>query len=36
MYATPQFWNDNGLTATDWTLNWTRDLISNAPQPKHG
>lgn len=36
MYATPQFWNDNGLTATDWTLNWSRDLISNAPQPKHG
>jgi hypothetical protein len=36
MYATPQFWNENGLTATDWTLNWSRDLISNAPQPKHG
>ena len=36
MYATPQFWNIDGQPATDWTLNWTRQLISNAPQPKHG
>ena len=36
MYATPQFWNIDGQPATDWTLNWTRQLIDNAPQPKHG
>ncbi len=36
MYATPQFWNIDGQPATDWTLNWARQLISNAPQPKHG
>ncbi|BBZ78296.1 cutinase [Mycolicibacterium anyangense] len=36
MYNTPQFWNLDGQTATAWTLNWARDLIQNAPQPKHG
>lgn len=36
MYATPQFWNLDGLPATGWTLNWTQGLVSNAPQPKHG
>ncbi|ULE34900.1 carboxylesterase Culp6 [Mycobacterium sp. IDR2000157661] len=36
MYATPQFWNVDGATSVQWTLNWARDLISNAPQPKHG
>ncbi|ORB75024.1 carboxylesterase Culp6 [Mycobacterium scrofulaceum] len=36
LYATPQFWNADGQTATDWTLNWVRGLIANAPHPKHG
>ncbi|MBX7448592.1 cutinase family protein [Mycolicibacterium sp. 3033] len=36
MYATTQFWALDGQPATDWTLNWTRQLIDNAPQPKHG
>ena len=36
MYATPDFWNVDGLPATQWTLNWARNLIANAPQPKHG
>ncbi|MGE2691716.1 cutinase family protein [Mycolicibacterium pulveris] len=36
MYATPDFWNVNGASATDWTLNWARELIDNAPRPKHG
>jgi len=36
MYATPDFWNLDGLPATGWTLNWTQGLVSNAPQPKHG
>ena len=36
MYATPQFWNLDGATATDWTLNWAHGVIENAPHPKHG
>lgn len=36
MYATPQFWNLDGLPATGWTLNWAQAAINNAPQPKHG
>jgi Cutinase len=36
MYATPQFWNLDGVTATDWTMNWARNLVENAPHPKHG
>ena len=36
MYATPDFWNLDGAPATQWTLNWARGLIDNAPQPKHG
>ena len=35
MYNTPQFWNLDGQTATDWTLNWARGLIDNAPHPPH-
>jgi hypothetical protein len=35
-YATPQFWNLDGQPATQWTLNWARNLIVNAPHPKHG
>ena len=36
MYATTQFWNQDGLPATDWTLNWAHGLIESAPRPKHG
>ncbi|MCV7377087.1 cutinase [Mycobacterium alsense] len=36
LYATTQFWNLDGVPATDWTLNWARGLIENAPHPKHG
>jgi hypothetical protein len=36
MYATPQFWQVDGQPATGWTLNWARNLIESAPQPKHG
>lgn len=36
MYATPQFWNLDGRTATTWTLDWARGLIENAPHPPHG
>jgi Cutinase len=35
-YNTPQFWNLDGQTSTQWTLNWARNLIENAPHPKHG
>ena len=36
LYATPQFWSSDGQSATEWTLNWTRNVIENAPHPKHG
>lgn len=36
LYATTQFWSLDGQSATEWTLNWARDLIENAPHPKHG
>jgi Cutinase len=36
MYATPQFWNLDGQTATQWTLDWAQRVIDNAPHPKHG
>lgn len=36
LYNTPEFWNLDGQTATQWTLNWARGLIENAPHPKHG
>lgn len=36
MYATPDFWNLNGQSATQWTLDWARNVIENAPHPKHG
>jgi hypothetical protein len=36
MYNTPQFWNFNGQTATQWTLSWVQGVIDNAPHPKHG
>jgi hypothetical protein len=36
MYATPQFWNLDGASATQWTLGWAQGVIDNAPHPKHG
>ncbi|NTY59845.1 carboxylesterase Culp6 [Mycolicibacterium sphagni] len=36
LYNTPQFWNLDGQTSTQWTLNWAHNLIENAPHPKHG
>lgn len=36
MYATTQFWNLGGQPATAWTLDWTRQVLDNAPHPKHG
>lgn len=36
LYNTPEFWNLDGQTATQWTLNWARNVIDNAPHPKHG
>ncbi|OSC41457.1 cutinase family protein [Mycobacterium decipiens] len=36
MYATPEFWNSDGEPATEWTLKWARQLVENAPHPKHG
>jgi Cutinase len=36
MYNTPDFWVLDGQTATQWTLAWARNLIDNAPHPKHG
>ncbi|MDV3123845.1 cutinase family protein [Mycobacterium sp. 21AC1] len=36
LYNTPQFWVENGQTATQWALNWAKDLVENAPHPKHG
>ena len=36
LYATTQFWNLDGVPATDWTLNWDHGLVDNAPHPKHG
>lgn len=36
MYNTPDFWNQNGLTATQWTANWAIEEINTAPEPKHG
>ena len=36
MYATPQFWNLDGRPATQWTLDWTKSIVDNAPHPKHG
>ncbi|MGK2867226.1 MAG: carboxylesterase Culp6 [Mycobacterium sp.] len=36
LYNTPQFWTLDGKTAPQWTLDWARGLIENAPQPKHG
>ena len=36
IYATPDFWNLDGQPSTQWTLGWARQVIENAPHPKHG
>lgn len=36
LYGTTEVWSQDGLSATQWTLNWARDLIDNAPHPPHG
>ncbi|MET4427652.1 MULTISPECIES: cutinase family protein [unclassified Mycolicibacterium] len=36
LYNTPDFWVLDGQTSTQWTQNWARGLIENAPHPKHG
>jgi hypothetical protein len=36
LYNTPDFWVLDGQTSTQWTLAWARNLIENAPHPKHG
>ncbi|MGX9788674.1 carboxylesterase Culp6 [Mycobacterium sp. MMS18-G62] len=36
LYNTPQFWNLDGQTSTQWTLGWAQNVIDNAPHPKHG
>ncbi|MCW2689421.1 MAG: Cutinase [Mycobacterium sp.] len=36
LYGTPQFWNLDGQSATQWTLGWAQGVVDNAPHPKHG
>jgi|GEM_PF-63322 hypothetical protein len=36
MYATPEFWNIDGQSATVWTQNWARGVLENAPRPARG
>jgi hypothetical protein len=36
MYATTQFWNLAGQSATQWTLDWAQQVVDNGPHPKHG
>jgi hypothetical protein len=36
LYNTPQFWVLGGQTATQWTLDWAKNLIDKAPHPSHG
>lgn len=36
MYATTDFWSQDGTSATQWTLNWVHNLIESAPHPPHG
>jgi len=36
LYNTPQFWTLDGKPAPQWTLDWARNLLQNAPHPKHG
>ena len=36
LYGTTDVWNHDGQSATEWTLNWARDVVDNAPRPPHG
>lgn len=36
LYGTTEFWNQDGASATQWTLNWAREVIEHAPHPRHG
>ncbi|HTM83811.1 MAG TPA: cutinase family protein, partial [Mycobacterium sp.] len=36
MYGTVDFWNQDGESATQWTLNWAHGVVDNAPHPPHG
>jgi hypothetical protein len=36
LYGTAEVWSQDGLSATQWTLNWARNLVANAPHPPHG
>lgn len=36
LYGATDVWSQDGLSATQWTLNWARDLVANAPHPPHG
>lgn len=36
LYGTTDVWSQDGLSATQWTLNWARGLVENAPHPPHG
>ncbi|MEZ0384922.1 carboxylesterase Culp6 [Mycolicibacter senuensis] len=36
LYGTTEVWSQDGLSATQWTLNWARELVDNAPHPPHG
>ncbi len=36
LYNTPEFWSLDGQTSTQWVTAWARNLIENAPHPKHG
>jgi len=35
LYNTPQFWQLNGQTSTQWTLDWAKRLVDDAPHPAH-
>lgn len=36
LYGTTDVWSSDGESATEWTLNWARGLVDNAPHPPHG
>jgi hypothetical protein len=36
MYATTDFWNSDGQSATQWALNWALGVLDKAPHPQHG
>jgi phospholipase A/thioesterase len=36
LYNTTQFWSLDGAPATAWTLGWAKQILDNAPHPKHG